>query len=705
MELKQIIISKTRFHYNMRLLKICILLIYVIPFAVLSQNEGRQYISVLVRPSEDKVRLRWAPNSPSAWLKLNKYGYQIERFTVKKNGQLLPPGHDKVTLELVLPKPVDQWEQIVNENDYAAVLAQALYGESFQVEGTDQGGLAQIINKSKEVEQRFSFALYAADMNFEAAKMAALGYEDVNVEKGNEYLYRIISLVPEDLLKIETGLGTAKTSEIESLPEPLDVFAVPEDKSVMITWEYEMFKSVFTSYHLEKSDNGSSFKRVSDLPLVNLNDKPNAPAKRMFYIDTLAQNNKTYYYRVIGISPFGEESPPSKVVATQGFKKLSAVPHISKHNFEKSGRLVLEWDFKKEAENEITGFELNWAPQEKGPYKIVKTNIPPNVRKTTYQEFEPSNYFRVIAIGKNNQKTSSLAAFVQTIDSIPPSAPIGVTGVVDSLGVVKLNWEANKERDMLGYRVFRGNIDKEELSQITVSPIRKNSFTDTVQVKSLNDKVFYQIVAVDRRFNMSDYSQKLALRKPDIVPPSSPVFLEYKVSPKGVYLQWINSTSSDVDNHQLYRQKMNESEKGWQLVFKTDTVTNYVDEKIMPGTKYRYAIFAEDESGLKSAPSTPISVTSQNNETAEVIRGFNGFSDRTNKQILLSWRRMPKDISEIVIYKAKKEGKPVIWRQIPPNITKLTDESISPGNIYVYSLKTLSKNGASNSIKTIEINY
>ncbi len=673
---------------------------------VISQEEDdKQYISVLVRASEDKVKLRWAPNSPSSWIKLNKYGYQIERYTVKKNGELLPPGHDKITLELVLPKPVEQWEQIVNQNDYAAVLAQALYGDSFQVEGTDQGGLAQIINKSKEVEQRFSFALYAADMNFEAAKMAALGYEDVNVEKGAEYLYRIISLVPEDLLKIETGLGTAKTSNIELLPQPLDVFAVPEDKSVMITWEYEMFKSVFTSYHIEKSSDGTNFKKLSELPLVNLNDKPNAPSKRMFHIDTLAQNNKTYYYRVVGISPFGEESPPSKVITTKGIKKLSSVPHISRHKFDASGKLILEWDFKKEAENEITGFELNWAPQEKGPYKAVKTNIAPNIRKTTYQEFEPSNYFRIIAIGKNNQKTSSLAAFVQTIDSIPPAAPVGVTGIVDSLGVVRLNWTANTERDILGYRVFRGNIEKEELSQLTVSPIQKNMYVDTVQVKSLNTKVFYQIVAVDQRFNMSEYSKKLALKKPDVVPPSSPVFSNYSVNDKGVFLEWINSSSSDVSTHQLYRQNINESEKGWLLVFKTDTDASYIDEEVLPGTKYRYAIFAEDESGLKSEPSTPVSVTSQNNASDEVIRGFNGFSDRTNKQISLSWRKMPKDISEIIIYKSKKEEKPVLWKQIPPNITKLVDTNISPGNVYTYSLKTLSKNGASNSIKKIEITY
>ncbi|WP_271785221.1 fibronectin type III domain-containing protein [Aquimarina algiphila] len=690
----------------MKVLRIFILVCYVFPTVAMAQEEKAQQdaIRVLVRALEGKVRLRWAPTSPSAWLKLNRYGYQIERFTVKRNGVLLPPSQERKVVEHIVPQPLAQWKSIVDQNDYAAVLAQSLYGETFDVEGMGQGGLAQIINKSKEIEQRFSFALMAADMNFKAATMGGLGYEDTSIEKNVEYLYRIKSLVPGDLLAIEMGLVAIQTTPIEPLPSPIELFAVPDDKSVLLTWEYAMFKTIFTSYYVERSENGTDFTRLGNTPLVNLNDTPEAPSKRMFYVDTLSKNNKTYYYRVKGISPFGEESPPSKVVAAKGVKKLSAVPHITTHEFDLTGGVIIAWEFAKEAEQEITGFELHWAIQEKGPYKTVQTAIASDVRKTVYTHPEPSNYFKITALGKNNQKTTSFPAFVQTIDSIPPAMPVGLTGTIDTLGIVQLEWEANTDSDILGYRVFRGHIEQEQVSQLTVSPIETTVFTDTVQIKSLNSKVFYQIVAVDKRFNMSEYSEKLALKKPDVVPPSSPVFKGYKVSQEGVFLEWISSSSDDVDSHALYRQKTNAPEKGWQLLFQTDTITRYTDQNVAANTKYRYAIFARDQSGLQSLPSTPISVTSKGVEQKN-IKGFSALADLDHNQVALSWRKMPNDVSEIWMYKSKKEGEPFLWRQLPPDVTTLEDTDVSPGNWYVYTIKVTSGSGSHPEVKSIEVYY
>lgn len=681
-------------------------LVFCIHFSYAQDTYPEAEIKVLARNQKDKILLRWAPNTPSAWMKNNNFGYTIERYTVKRNGQLIPPPHKKTILVNELrPEPLSTWEEDVKQNDYAAILAQSLYGENFSVEQMQEGGLAEIINKSKEAEQRFSFALFAADMNFEMAKKAGLGFEDTSVISGEEYLYRIKSLVPKELLEVKMGLVVVNTSKQEILPEPIDLIAVPDDKNILLTWEYQMFKSKFTSYYVERSEDGNLFNRLGDTPLVNLNDKPGSPAKRMYYVDTLSQNNKTYYYRVKGISPFGEQSPPSKVVSAQGIKKLTAVPHIFNYKFQKTGEVDIFWEFDKNAEAEVVNFELEWASQEKGPYKVVKNDISPASRELRYKDLTPSNYFKINAIGKNNTKTTSLTTFIQTIDSIPPSPPIGLVGVVDTLGVVNIKWETNIEKDMLGYRVFRGNLKNEEVSQLTVSPIAKTSFIDTVQIKSLNSKVYYQIVAVDKRFNMSDYSEKLTLKKPDIIPPSSPIFTSYKVTPNGVALEWINSSSDDVKKHQLYRKKASEIEKGWELIFTTDTISKYIDKKAASNIKYRYAIFAEDTSGLQSLPSTPITITNQNNNTLEYIKGFSGIANRTDKNIAISWKKMPEKVAEIIIYKSKQEGKPVLWKQIPATINKLIDYNVNPGSIYTYTMKVILNTGQHPKIKKIDINY
>ncbi len=698
-----------KINYSFKCILFAIFICSVTPFQAFSQVAEEESVKVMARIKDNKVMLRWGVTTPSAWLKANQYGYHIIRYTLSSNGtRLSSPEKKMLTSTPILPGVLSSWENMASTNDYAAILAQAIYGESFIVEGMqEEGDIGRIVNKSKEIEQRFSFALFAADMSFEAAKMAALGFEDPTIQPGEEYLYKIETAIPDTLLKVSSGSVVIKSEKPEPLPAPVDLIAVPNDKTILLTWDYEMFKSTFTSYFVERSDNSKDFTRLGDIPLVNLSDKSESRTQRMQYVDTLAQNDKMYYYRVRGISPFGEESLPSEIVSAKGFKKLSALPHISKYTIEDSNKLNIEWEFLKEAESEITGFELNWSTQEEGPYKVVKSDIFPNVRSTLYNgELAASNYFRIAAIGKNNQRSESMAAFIQTVDSIPPAAPVGLVGTIDTLGIVKLEWQANAEKDILGYRVFKANLEKEEVSQITVSPIQKNNFTDTVAVKSLNSKVFYTIVAVDQRFNLSNYSEKIVIKKPDLVPPSSPIFTDYKIMKDGVFLQWIRSSSNDVVSHQLFRQNTGEPEKGWQLILKTDTITTYTDKNLAANTKYRYAIFAEDDSKLRSLPSTPITVVSSTSVLDnDLVKGFTLVADRENNKINLNWRKMPSEVSEILVYRSKKDEDPILWKQIPGSIHRLEDTSVSPNNIYVYHIKAMTVNGLHSDIKTKEIEF
>ena len=662
-------------------------------------------IKVISRVRDNKVLLRWAATTPTSWMKSNRYGYQIERYTVKRDGILLnPPEKKLLTNSILFPEPLEFWEQAIQNDDYAAILAQALYGEEFGVEQM-QEGLAQIINKAREVEQRFSFALFAADMSFNASKKAALGIEDVKIVQGEEYLYRVVPQVPKEILKVEPGFTSVAIRKQEPLPKPIDLYAVGDDRTILLTWEYELFKTVFTSYYVERSENGTDFKRLGDTPLVNLNDKPDTPAKRMFYADTVSQNDKKYYYRVIGISPFGEFSPPSDIISAEGVKRLRAVPHINTYKFDKNGDVTLEWQFDKDFENKIKGFELEHSDRDEGIYSTIQSELLPSSRSVKVRNPKASSYYRISAIGNYNERAISLPIFVQTVDSIPPLAPTDITGTIDSLGLVRLKWKANLEDDLLGYRVFRANIDKEEFVQITNEPIKGTSYIDTVQLKLLNSKVYYSIVAVDERFNMSSYSEKLTLSKPDVVPPSSPIFSEYKVQEEGIRLSWINSSSNDVSVHQLYRLDTRKIDKGWLLVFQTDTLSSYIDKKVESGVKYRYAIFARDKNDLQSLPSTPITITNQVKLNTSIVKGFNAVIDRVKESITISWKKLPSTVSEIIIYKSKNGELPVLWKQIPGTVNILTDNLISPNNVYVYQIKVITKKGEHSQIETKEVIY
>ncbi len=684
---------------------ICLLFLSLVSFAQQGDSIPNPAIQIIARAQQEKIMLRWAINDAALWQRGNTYGYTLERFTVYRDGKRLETPEQKILATTPLkPAPLEAWETMALADDNAAILAQAIYGDTFEI-GTAEGELMAIVNKVKALEQRFSFALFAADMNFTAAKLAGLGYEDSTIKANEGYLYRLRSAIPTQIATVKEGTVHIEASATEGLPAPIDLVGVFEDKSVLLTWEYELFKTIYTTYHVERSEDGTSYTRLGDLPIVNLNNKEDAPTKRMYYIDTIPQNNKKYHYRVLGVSPFGEEGAVSKAISGKGQKALTASPFITNHVLQGENAAQIAWEFPVEKENEVAEFQVRSAAKDNGTYETLKKGITPAVRNTKILLPQATNYIKVVAIGKDSTETSSFSALVQVIDSIPPAMPKGLVGIIDSLGITKISWEANTEKDLLGYRVFRGNLKQEEYAQITVSPIATTMFTDTLQVKSLNDKVFYTVVAVDQRFNNSVYSEAIALKKPDVIPPSAPIFKDYKISSKGVALSWIRSSSSDVEKHQLYR-AIKAADSNWELIWETkDTIASYTDTSVLPSTKYSYKIQAQDDSALISLPSPYVTIETATNTDDKLIKGLNTEVDRVNNSIKIYWKKNIESIKEIVIYKSKREGNPSLLKQIPATLHQVIDTKISPSNAYIYHLRPVLANGSYGAMQTLEVNY
>ncbi len=94
----------------------------------------------------------------------------------------------------------------------------------------------------------------------------------------------------------------------------------------------------------------------------------------MYYIDSLSQNNKPYYYRVNGISPFGEKETYSDTIFGVGQPILPFTPRISNFKFTKNpNEAIIIWEFPKEGEAITEKFQLNQAEKDLGPYNIPKT--------------------------------------------------------------------------------------------------------------------------------------------------------------------------------------------------------------------------------------------------------------------------------------------------------------------------------------------
>ena len=702
---------------------ICFILLTVLGHAqqdTLALPKSQIVVTARVK-QEGKIMLRWAVTTSRAWRKLNVYGYSVTRYTLTRNNEMLSQPVEK-HIGVFKPKLLEEWIPVIEKNNNAAVIAQSIYGDSFNVEGQDQ--LSAIVNLAEEQEQRFTWGLYAADQDYEAALMAGLAFIDTSVDENEKYVYKVISLVPENILPIEEGGVLVGLKDYEALPKPLDFTGAFLDGKAMLSWNYKIHDQTYNSYFVERSTDGQNFSRLNDLPLTRLNNSDKINSERMFYIDSIT-NGRTYYYRILGKTIFGELSPVSDKVSGKGETVLAYVPKITTKHYLDDKRIILEWDFLKAGNELITGFELSRSDKVKGNYKVVMKNIPPEARKIQYDNLQPTNYLTITAIGKNGSKRTSFPALVQPVDSIPPAQPKGFKGVVDSLGVVTLKWDANTEKDMLGYRVFRGNNKDEEYTQITIAPHEATVFYDSISVKNLNAKVFYTLIAVDQRFNMSPSSEILELKKPDVIKPTQPVFKAYEIKEGKVYLKWAMSSSDDVIKHEIYRRSVHETD--WSLMhtafsrafeekipktFKTSKsivdgmVEDWVDVNVEEDNRYSYTIIAVDDSALESDPISPLTLTIPKTSIPPSVARFDSVVDKQNGVIELYWKPYKEEnVSNISIYKGLKGKSISLLCNLLPNVKQVRDYKVKPNNEYTYLIRAVFKDGRVSKTETLHVKF
>lgn len=671
-------------------------------FAVQAQDSLK--VSVRANVKKDIIQLRWVVNSPLAWKQTNRNGFKIERYTVVRDNVILSPAEKIVlTPEPLKPQPLDKWQTLATSNSYAAVVAQALYGEDFQLSGDDAKGISRLIALAQELEQRYLVSMYAADLCYPAALLAGWAYEDKTVKPGERYLYRIIPVVPARSAKIEMGSVYVSLSDYQSLPQPQELTGIFGDKSVMLTWNYKILASLYNSYFIEKSLDGKSFKRISETPYTNMNSKDGKPNDRMYFMDTLVNNTVKTYYRVIGVSSFGEEGPSSEIISGQGKSRLIYVPHIERAIPNQQGGVDVSWEFDERGNIEVKQFQLQRSDTDKGPFVPVVSGIAPGERHATYDSLKSSNYFVIVAIPHNGEPVVSFPVLVQPSDTIPPAIPAGLQGTIDSLGIVRLSWTPNTDKDILGYRIYRAQTKGEELIPLNDVAVRENKFADTVDVHNLNSKAYYAVTALDQRYNQSDKSSIAELRKPELVPPSSPVITNYKLTNQGIWLEWVTGEEENLAELRLYRQERGESENKLVKSITDIAVRNYTDETTESNRYYTYTLLSVTSGGLASAPSPAVTVQAGGGKSSGKFNDFIAKRNRKNKNIVLTWKHDLKDVKELALYKGENGKSVSLWKVMKGFEGQVEDSDVEADIQYEYIIRAVLANGKTGAVATVKI--
>lgn len=702
-------------------LKLFLCHILLLIFAFNTYGQSNRSIEVIAQSKGDSIWLRWAPVTPVVWQSGNKYGYEIDRYELNDAGEIVTAQGLRLNPETLKPLSKEILQNTTDTTSDALALSELLYPESNALNNNSNDPL-QALTIKEEIENRYGIALLLCDRSISTAKAAALFWCDKKITPKKRYIYKISIAHQFTDLEIEPGIIVADASPKKQLPVITDLKAEFRNQNVMLQWQTRFHRGIYSFYYIEQSTDGKIFKRVSDMPYAHMSKL--SDAEEAYYVDSLKANYTQYHYRIIGVTPFGEPGPPSNVVSGKGkddltgtliIRKASIIPDATKPASrkakqnkvvnERKSTVEISWEFPASQEKEIVSFIISKAKSADGPFTDINPTIEKSIRKHLDETTYSNTYYQVRAIDADGiMVAQSYPYLVQIEDNTPPAAPIILSATIDKSGISTLQWQANTEPDLMGYRVFRTNSKSEDPVEITKSILTHTQYIDTINLAVLNKEVFYYTIAVDKHFNASAYSKAFKVDRPDLVAPAAPRFTTINIKTDSVELRWTNSISNDIIKYELARyEKENHLTKVIMSWTPQNPKNTFADISLQPGKKYQYKLTAIDCSGNISIDYTHEFIFEPGYRPA--VKEINHEVNRETKSIRLSWN-YPMSYEKCIIYRKVNDGQFVLYKTLLTPDLSFSDDGIRINNQYSYKIQFIFSKGIRSALsKEVNVDF
>ena len=414
----------------------------------------------------------------------------------------------------------------------------------------------------KKVTNAAGYQIYRSDSGGAytwLATVAGTSYEDSTAVADQKYTYRLqtVGIDPQ----MDSTYSNEKTVLATCGQAKLSWGSDSAGKPV-ISWEAV---EDAVSYRLYRSARASSgYKQIAEL------------AERS-YTDETASAGKSYYYKVVAVSPEGEGAY-SSYLKTAG---KCAQPVISVGYHADSGKPVVRWEKVSGAKK----YEL-WRSTSRDSGFRKLTTVTKNTYTDTTAEAGQFYYYQVRALGSSNSYHSQLSAARGCLTVC--AKPVVSVQLDTALWKPSLSWKAVPGG--ASYRIYRATRGGEFTLLATVTG---TSYTD--RSARIGDTYRYQVLAVGAtELSNSGKSEQVVFSLPC---QNTAVSIGTDAATGKPVLTWEAVEGADI--YAVYRST--KSGRGFKLCTQTRG-TSYTDKGAKKGTTYYYYVtaMAQDTESAKS---------------------------------------------------------------------------------------------------------
>lgn len=494
-----------------------------------------------------------------------------------------------------------------------------------------------------------------AILNNNLARYAGLYFKDENAVIGQTYIYMLVASNGKKIAPIAFS-EPIMAKPFQALKAPEGLATQSDNRTVTLTWKRS---DNFMFYHIFRKRGYEKEVQLTSKPLL----VPEAVDGKVFtptYTDKdpTLQGGFAYSYRIVGLDYFGnvsEYSAPSTAFVRDLTPPSSAQEVIV---VKKNNKAIINW--KPSLSAKCIGYNVYRSFVINGNYvKLNATLLPLGTSsfEDLIQNENLTHHYYIEAVDELGNKSNSNIARLIGVDTTPPATPI----IADSKagkGMVTIQWRANTEKDLLGYRVYRSiSSDAESFNLIHVKPIRERAFVDSLPSVAQN-RFYYKITAVDSAYNES-VAAMVSLKMPDIVPPQSPILTAVVLEKEKAKLEWETPPDLDLKGIIILRRVVSDTAREFAKINSSlisPKLSSYTDASVQSGLRYEYALVASDSSDNASKHSASKFIYIASNEPIPAPQLVSADYDSSARAIKIHWRMGTMKNTGVRRYLLKKEN-------------------------------------------------